>query len=88
MVKSAYDIMNLLKSELEDEDIETVNDISDAEYIVTEIDDDLEEIYKELVDMHERFTDDQLTIGDVNEFFDTEIRNITDVLKGIRERLY
>lgn len=88
MVKSAYDIINLVESELENEDIDMVNDISDAGDIVSEIDDDLEEIYKELDIMHDKYLDNALTLSDVNEFFETDLRNIAEVLKGIRERLY
>lgn len=85
MTKSAYDIINLVEAELENDDHYMVNDVSDAGGIVTDIDSDLDELSEEI----EEYTKDwkDKSIGQLEEFMDFLTGAVADI-KSMRERLY
>ena len=84
---SVYDNLDCLEGESLTEEI-SPNDLATAKEEVSRIDDDLQDLVEKLEEVNDEHTDDDLTLKQVNEFFEEMLPVIIEELNKLRERLY
>ena len=87
---SVYDNLDCIEDAVNsdrDPDIDA-NDIAEVKSEISRIDDDLNSIIEDLENIDSEHTDQDLTLSQVNEFFEHMLPAVIDELNKLRERLY